>query len=102
MQDHLIIAIVNQGEGVHAVSAAKDAGATGGTLINAKGTGNNEMVMFLGITITPEKDMLLVVVDENIKEAVSAAIYKAAELNKKGNGIIFSFPVDVFHGLINQ
>ena len=89
MKNHLIIAILNQGEGVHAMAMAKDAGAGGGTLLSARGTGSSEMVMFLGVTITPEKDMLMTVVEDDILEAVSNAIFRSAQLEKKGNGIIF-------------
>lgn len=96
MKNHLIIAILNQGEGVHAMAMAKDAGAGGGTLLSARGTSSSEMVMFLGVTITPEKDMLMTVVEDDILEAVSNAIFRSAQLEKKGNGIIFTCPVEIY------
>lgn len=60
-QFHLIVSIVNNGFFEHAMEAAKEAGATGGTLIHARGLGSKEAVKYLGITIEPEKDLILIV-----------------------------------------
>ena len=95
----LIITIVNRGYADSAMDAAKEAGATGGTLIKARGTGIKEARKFFGIIIEPEKDVLLIVVDSTIKKAVMKAICKGAGLSTEGRGMSFSVPVEDIVGI---
>lgn len=95
----LIITIVNRGYADSAMDAAKAAGATGGTLIKARGTGIKEAQKFFGIIIEPEKDLLLIVVDSAIKKAVMTAICKGAGLSTEGRGMSFSVPVEEIVGI---
>lgn len=95
----LVITIVNRGYADSAMDAAKEAGATGGTLIKARGTGIKEAQKFFGIIIEPEKDVLLIVVDSSIKKDVMKAICKGAGLSTEGKGISFSLPVEEIVGI---
>lgn len=95
----LIITIVNRGFADSAMDAAKEAGATGGTLIKGRGTGIKEAQKFFGIIIEPEKDVLLIVVDSSIKKAVMKAICRGAGLSTEGRGISFSVPVEDIAGI---
>ena len=55
MKEHeLIISIFNRGYSDTVMDAAKKAGARGGTVLNARGTGSHEVEKFFGITIQPE------------------------------------------------
>jgi len=90
----LIIAIVNAGCSDLVMLGAKENGATGGTYFKGKGTGNPELEKFYGIEIKPEKEIVLIVVDNKIKEKVLKGIYKTAGLDTNGQGIVFAVPVD--------
>lgn len=92
----LICCIINNGFSDLVMSAAKKEGATGGTIFHARGTGNEDMEKFFGIAISPEKEIVLIVVDAKIKDRVLQEIYKDAGLDTKGQGIIFTIPVDDF------
>ena len=59
--NELILTIVDNGHFNQVMEAAKSAGATGGTLIHARGLGTEEAIKYLGITITPEKDIVMIV-----------------------------------------
>ncbi len=95
----LIITLVNSGYSEVVMSAAKEAGARGGTLLHARGTGNQEISKKYNVVITPDKEMILIVVKHSIKDAVLSAIYKAAGLATPGQGIAFSIPVNDVAGL---
>ena len=93
-QFELVVAVVNAGFSGEVMSAAKSVGARGGTVIRAKGTASKENEAFFGITIQPEKEMVLIIVPKEIKDDVLHAIYKEVGLSTKGQGIAFSVPVE--------
>lgn len=92
----LIVCIINNGFSDLVMTAAKQSGAKGGTTFHARGTGNPDIEKFFGIAISPEKEVILIVVDDDIKDDVVSAIYRDAGLDTKGQGIVFTIPVDDF------
>ncbi|WP_410496918.1 P-II family nitrogen regulator [Cellulosilyticum sp. ST5] len=98
-QHELIISIITKGHFPEVKAAASAAGAKGGTLIHALGLGGEEAQKFLGISIQPEKDVILIVVRKDEKNKVMKAIAEAAGINTEGRGISFSLPVDCALGL---
>lgn len=90
----LVISIVNRGYAGEVVDAAKAAGAQGGTVLRARGTGSDATAKFYKITVEPEKDVVLLVVRRDVRSDVIRAICKAAGLKTSGRGIVFSLPVD--------
>ena len=92
----LVICIINNGFSDLVMNAAKASGAKGGTILHGRGTGNPNVEKFFGIAISPEKEIVLIVVEEEIKDRVISAIYKDAGLDTKGQGIVFSVPVEDF------
>ena len=60
MSYRLIVGIVNRGFETAAMDAARSAGATGGTLINARGAGAREAEKAFGIAVQPEKEIVLI------------------------------------------
>lgn len=59
----LIVTIVKKGWAQEVIQASRNAGASGGTIIPARGTGIHEMQTLLGLRIEPEKDVILTIVD---------------------------------------
>lgn len=92
----LIVSIVNRGYSDYVVSASRDAGATGGTIVFARGTNTNEQAdSFMGISIQPEKDIVLILVkSEDRKRVMQAICDSTSALEKSGHGICFSMPVN--------
>ena len=95
----LIIAIINEGFSDVVMDAARAEGARGGTVINARGTADKNLEKKYGVAITPDKELVLIIVDQSIRDNVLSAIYKAAGLDTDGHGIAFSIPVDEVAGL---
>lgn len=98
----MILCIVNTGFSETVMDAAKEVGARGGTVIHARGTANKEAEQFFHITIQPDKEIVLILVPEQIKDDVLHAIYRSAGLKTEGQGIAFSLPVDEVVGIRTQ
>ena len=92
----LITVIVNNGYAEDAMAVARQAGAKGGTILTARGTGTEEDVKFFGITLVPEKDMLMIVAAKNIAPAIMKAVSGMPGLCEPGGGIIYSMNVEEF------
>ena len=95
----MIMCIVNAGFSETVMEAAKSAGARGGTILNGRGTANKEAESFFHIAIQPEKEVVMILVSAEIKDAVLHALYQKAGLDTMGQGIAFSLPVDEVVGL---
>ena len=95
----LIVLIVSEGYAQVAMDAAKKVGAGGGTLINGIGLGSKEATKFLGITIEPEKDVVLILVEKEEKRKIMEEISNVVGLSHEGRGICFAIPVDNVIGL---
>ena len=81
------------------MEAAKGAGARGGTVLSGRGTGNSDAQQFFGVTVTPEKEIVIIVVPKRIRDLVLSAVNAGAGMNTKGMGIAFSCPIADVVGL---
>ena len=88
----LIQVIVNKGYADDVMAAARKAGATGGTIINARGTAKSDDAEFFGIQLVPEKEILLTIVEGDKADDVYKAICELPCLAEKGSGIAFRIP----------
>ena len=98
----VIFAIVNAGYAEEVMAVAKEQGARGGTILNARGVANEEAAAFFGITLHAEKEILMIVVDKAIRDDILNAIYKQMGMGKKAQGIAFSLPVSDVAGLVKD
>lgn len=92
----LITVILNKGYADDAMAVARKAGAGGGTVISARGTAKESDAKFFGMHIVPEKEMLLIVVEQEKMDAVLEAIRTLPCLAEPGSGIAFCSGVDDF------
>lgn len=88
--------IVNKGYAEDAMAAARRAGAGGGTIIGARGTAKEGDSTFFGVEIVPEKEMLMILVPQDKKEAVVNAVSSLSCFEKAGSGIIYCNNVEEF------
>ncbi|MCM1043042.1 MAG: P-II family nitrogen regulator [Corallococcus sp.] len=95
----LIIIVINGGYSDLVMRHAKEAGARGGTVLHARGTGDSEIAAMFGITIQPDKELIIIIAPENDKDAIMKAIAKGAGVNTEAQGIVFSVPVDETIGI---
>ena len=90
----LIVSVVRKGWGSTVLEASVKAGARGGTVLFGRGAGIHEQEKIFGMSIEPEKEIVLTVVYADQVDTVLDEIVKAAELNGTGRGIAFVIPVD--------
>ena len=95
----LIVTIVNKGYSDYVVQASREAGATGGTIINALSSSSNDAEKFLGVTIHPEKEIVLTVVKSADKAKIMKSICESTNLDTIGRGMCFALPVSKLTGL---
>lgn len=94
----LIITVVDKGNTDIVMDAARSAGAGGGTVIKAKGTGA-ELAKFFGVSISEEKEMIYIVASRDNRDAIMHAVMEKAGRNTDAHGVIFTLPVDSVVGI---
>jgi nitrogen regulatory protein PII len=101
-EHELIYVIVKSGFADEAMEAAKAAGASGGTIIHARGVGIHESAKLFGIAIEPEKDVLIIVSKQGACEAILQGIVEKVGLKTPGQGIAFTVPVTRVMGITHD
>ena len=95
----VVFCVVNGGFSETVMDSARAAGARGGTVLTATGTANPQAEKFFGITVQPNKEIVMILVDSNIKEDVLHNLYRDVGLQTAGQGIAFTLPVGDVVGL---
>ena len=98
----VIFAIVNAGFAEDVMDVARELGVRGGTIIHARGVAREDAAAFFGITLHAEKEILMMVVEKELRDTVLNAIYKEMGMAKKAQGIAFSLPVSDVAGLVKD
>jgi nitrogen regulatory protein PII len=98
----LIMTIVNRGFADQVVDAARSAGAHGGTVFYARGTGVHEMEKFFAISIQPEKEIVLTLVKHEDTQSIMHSIVAAAGLKTAGRGLAFALPITDVVGIVHS
>lgn len=96
----VIFAIVNAGFAEDAMEVARNNGARGGTILHARGVAKEDAAAFFGITIHADKEMLMLVVEKDVRDQILNALYKEMGMGNKAQGIAFSLPVSDVTGLV--
>lgn len=102
MRFKIILATVKTDITDRVVDAAKHAGATGATIIQARGTGIREAKTFFGLSLEAQTDIVLFLLEENMVETILKTIGEAGQFDKPGTGIAFVVPVEQVIGLESQ
>ena len=95
----LIIVILNEGYSDFVMDAARSAGAGGGTVLHAKGTGSRRAEKFFGVSLADEKDLIYIVAHSDEKAAIMRSISEKAGPGSKAGAICFSLPISSVAGL---
>jgi nitrogen regulatory protein PII len=98
-KNDLIISIINQGYCDEFMTTAREAGATGGTVLNARGMAHQGPVKFFGVSVQDEKEIIIILAKREKKTAIMQAVSQAYGIASKAGGIVFSLPVDNVLGL---
>ncbi len=97
---HAITTIVEKGNAEMVIDAAAKAGAKGGTIINARGSGVHETQKLFYMDIEPEKEMVLILAEVEKTDAIVEAIRTDARIDEPGRGILFVQEVQRVYGIV--
>ncbi|MBQ8393695.1 MAG: P-II family nitrogen regulator [Clostridia bacterium] len=97
-ETELIIAICENGHTEKVMEAAREAGAAGGTVVHAKGTGA-KYAKFFGLTLADEKEMIYIVSTKENKKNIMTSIIQGAGPHTDAHAVVFSLPVSDTAGL---
>jgi len=99
INNDLIIAVINHGYSEDFMNVARDAGASGGTVVHARGLAHEGPVKFFGISVQEEKEIVLVLTNREKKLPIMEAVSSSCGITTKAEGLIFSLPVENVMGL---
>ncbi|MDR2922651.1 MAG: P-II family nitrogen regulator [Treponema sp.] len=99
INNDLIIAVINHGYSEDFMNAAREAGASGGTVVHARGLAHEGPVKFFGIAVQEEKEIVLVLTSREKKLPIMEAVSRSCGITTKAEGLIFSLPVENVMGL---
>lgn len=102
MRFKLIVASVKQGLTDKVIDTAKKAGATGATIIPARGIGGEDKKTFFGLSIEGPTDVLLFVVEEHVSDDILNALNEECQIQEPGAGIAFSVAIEEVAGIESQ
>lgn len=104
MHFKLIIAFVDDDKTASVMKSARDAGATGATIItNARGEGLQPARTFFGLALESQRDVLLLLVEEHLARPILETIQRTGELDAtSGTGIAFLVDVEDAVGVAHQ
>ena len=95
----LILIVLNRGYADVAMQAAKSAGARGATILHARRVGFEEVESLFGFAIEPEKEIIAILADTNVRRAVTDSVTEAAGIDTEAKALVLSLPVDEICGI---
>lgn len=91
-EQKLIVTIITAGFADIVIDTGKKCGETGATTLSGKGMGANYS-SFLGVSLNSEKEVILILSNNQRYTKTMDSIKKAILQNKKAQGICFALPV---------
>ncbi len=101
-QYEAVVAIVPKGSGIKVVEAARRSGASGATIVNARGAEVNETAKLFAIEIEPEKEIVLMIVDKNQSQEICRTIIANSGFDQSQHRIVFTQPIHEVVGLFEE
>ncbi len=104
MHFKLLVALVEDDKTDAVLDAARDAGATGATVLNqARGEGVKKSKTFFGLSLESQRDMVMFLVEEHMSRKILEQIARVGEFDEKpGTGIAFQIDVEDAVGVVHQ
>ncbi len=104
MHFKLLLVFVEDSKTDTVMKAAREAGATGATIINnARGEGVVKTKTFFGLTLETQRDVLLFIVEEHLSRKILETIAEVAGFDEEpGRGIAIQLDVEDAVGVAHQ
>lgn len=95
----MVMVIVDQGFSEEVMDAARPVGASGGTVFHSRRIGSEEAMKFWGISVQPEREIVMILACKEDKLPIMQAIGKQCGMQSEAHGVVLSVPVDGVIGL---
>lgn len=95
----VITVIVDKGKAEDVIESASKAGSKGGTIINGRGSGIHETSKLFSMDIEPEKEIVIILSEVDMTEAIVSMIRKDLNIDAPGKGIIYIQDVNRTYGI---
>lgn len=104
MHFKLIVVFVEDTKTEDIITAARDAGATGCTIVtNARGEGYEAPKSFLGLTLSSQRDVVLMLVEQHLSREILEQIGEVGRFDEEpGTGIAIQIDVEDAVGVLSQ
>ncbi len=99
MRYGLVLTVVNKGFSENVMEAAREVGARGGTIVQARRSDVEEATKFFGISLQAEKEIVAIVARHDQKTALMQAINKTCGIRTQAHGVVLSLPVESCAGI---
>ena len=99
MKFALLVLIVAQDLEERAIDIARDAGAGGVTLLDARGIGSQQRKSFFGLTYEGSQTIMLCVLERKLSLHVMKTLTQELELSRHSRGVVFTVPLDHIAGI---
>ncbi len=99
MKEYVLFIITNHGFADKVMDVAKVHGARGGTILRARGSAGEDAEKFFGVSIQPEKDVVMIILKEDIKNNIMKAISSELGVQTEAHAISFALQVDATLGI---
>lgn len=88
----LVVSIVKKGYAYEVVKTANNHGGKGAIILNGRGS-SQEKKSFFGMEISPEKEMIVMVVKEELVYPIIKAVYAIGGFKTNAKGVVFAMPI---------
>lgn len=104
MHFKLLIVFVEDTKTENIITAARNAGATGCTIVtNARGEGLEAPKSFLGLTLSTQRDVVLMLVEQHLSREILEHIGEVGKFDEEpGTGIAIQIDVEDAIGVLRQ
>jgi nitrogen regulatory protein PII len=102
MEHEAIFTIVDRGLAEDVVESAVSAGAEGGTIIHARGSGIHEHSTLFTLSLEPEKEIVMILIEKTKSTKVIEAIKETMHIDEPGKGVMFTVDVNMVSGLFKK
>ena len=104
MHFKLIVSFIEDDKTEAVMDAAREAGATGATVINnARGEGLEQSTTFFGLSLETQRDVIMFLVEGHMSRSILETIAEVAEFEAKpGTGIALQVDVEDAIGVSKQ
>lgn len=92
----LILISVNQGYTETVLDTARGLGARGGTILRARWSGGKALEKYHGISLQPEKEIIIIVVPNEIRNRIMDAVNEQHGIRTEAQAVVCSMNVDHF------